>query len=90
MIFADLISNYKSLTGLYHVSSEPIDKLELLKLINEAYQADVEIEPFEDFKIDRSLDSTKFRQETGFCPASWREMINRMANDSTPYKKWRK
>lgn len=87
---ANLIQNNNDLNGLYHVSSAPINKLELLNLLNKAYQAEVEIEPFEDFRIDRSLDSTKFRQETGFSPASWKEMIERMANDPTPYQKWRK
>lgn len=89
-IIADLIENHQNLSGLYHVSAEPINKFELLELINEAYQADIEIEPFADFKIDRSLDSTKFRKETGFNPLSWREMIKIMADDPTPYDKWRK
>jgi len=89
-IIADLIENHPNLSGLYHVSAEPINKFELLELINEAYQADIEIEPFTDFKIDRSLDSTKFRKETGFNPPSWREMIQKMAEDPTPYDEWRK
>lgn len=89
-IIADLIENHKNLSGLYHVSSEPINKFELLKLINEAYKVEAEIEPFEDFRIDRSLDSTKFRNETGIEPVSWREMIKIMADDPTPYDEWRK
>lgn len=89
-IIAALIENHKNLSGLYHVSSEPINKYELLRLINEAYQAGVEIEPFDDFRIDRSLDSTKFRKETGIFPADWPEMIKRMADDKTPYDEWRK
>lgn len=89
-IIADLIENHRNLSGLYHVSAEPINKFELLELINEAYQTDIEIEPFADFKIDRSLDSTKFRNETGFNPLSWREMIKIMADDPTPYDEWRK
>jgi dTDP-4-dehydrorhamnose reductase len=89
-IIADLIHNHKDLAGLYHVSGEPINKLELLKLLNKEYRAEVEIEPFDDFRIDRSLDSSKFRQEIGFSPASWEKMIERMANDPTPYQKWRK
>jgi dTDP-4-dehydrorhamnose reductase len=89
-IIAGLIENYKHLNGLYHISAEPINKYELLKLINEAYNAGVEIEPFADFWLDRSLDSTKFREATGFQPASWREMIRLMADDRTPYDEWRK
>jgi dTDP-4-dehydrorhamnose reductase len=89
-IIADLIENHKNLSGLYHVSAEPIDKYDLLKLIKDAYHAEIEIEPFEDFQMDRSLDSAKFREATGFCPASWQEMIKRMADDATPYGEWRK
>ncbi len=47
---------------------------------------DVEIESFEEFKIDRSLNSDKFRKLTGFEPQSWEEMINKMADDKTPYQ----
>jgi len=89
-IIADLIENHSDLSGLYHVSSESINKYELLKLINEAYQAQVEIEPFIDFRIDRSLNSAKFRTETKFYPLTWAEMIKKMADDPTPYDEWRK
>ncbi|HYP50354.1 MAG TPA: hypothetical protein VEQ34_05375, partial [Pyrinomonadaceae bacterium] len=86
----DLIVKHKNLTGLYHVSSEPIDKYRLLCLVRDAYKMDVEIEPFDDFKIDRSLNSEKFRAATGFRPESWEEMIRKMAEDSFPYEAIRK
>jgi len=86
-IIGDLIDNYPNLQGLYHISSEPINKYDLLNLVNEAYGAEIEIEPFEDFVIDRSLDSTRFRKITGFQPLNWREMINKMASDDAPYSK---
>lgn len=89
-IIADLIVKHKDLSGLFHVSAEPINKFELLKLIKAAYRADVEIEPDTDFRIDRSLDSTKFRLATGFQPASWKKMIGQMAADPTPYDDFRK
>ncbi len=86
-IIGDLIDNYPLLQGLYHISSEPINKYDLLNLVNEAYGAQIKIEPFEDFVIDRSLDSTRFREITGFQPLNWREMINKMASDDAPYSK---
>lgn len=85
-ILAGLIENHPKLHGLFHVSSEPISKYDLLKLIMDAYHVNVEIEPFDDFDIDRTLDSTKFREATGFTPKSWREMIERMAEDDTLYQ----
>jgi len=87
-IIADLIENHPNLSGLYQVSSEPINKYELLKIIRDAYQADIRIEPFEEFVIDRSLDSTKFRDAVGFKPLEWHEMIEIMAADNAIYKKY--
>ena len=89
-IIAGLIVNHKDLSGLYHVSSEPIDKFRLLCLIRDAYNPNIEIEPFDDFRIDRSLNSAKFRSATGFIPESWEEMIRKMAEDSFPYERVRK
>jgi len=86
-IMSNLIENHPDLCGLYHVSSEPINKLNLLRLINEAYQAKIEIEPFEDFIIDRSLNSQKFKEATGFEPTNWIEMIKKMAADNAIYQK---
>ncbi len=94
IVLADIIKNlifeHPKLSGLYHVSSDPINKYDLLKLLNKAYGANIEIERDEDFKIDRSLDSTKFRNLTGFIPASWEYMVEQMANDPTPYELWRR
>lgn len=87
-IIADIIKNHGRLAGLYHVSSEPINKFDLLTLIKAEYNLDINIEPFEDFKIDRSLDSTRFKVETGFSPQPWKSMIKAMAADPTPYEKW--
>lgn len=89
-IISDIIRNHAGLHGIYHVSSEPINKFVLLGLLNKYYKADVVIEPFEDFIIDRSLDSSAFRQTTGFSPLGWEHMIEQMAADPTPYETWKK
>ena len=88
-IIYELIVNFRDLSGLYHISSEPINKFELLRLIKEAYNIEIEIEPYEDFKIDRSLDSAKFRNETGFDPPGWERLVEMMADDPTPYDIWK-
>ena len=89
-IISDLIKRFPNLTGLFHISSNPINKYDLLNLVKKEFNVNIEIKPSEDFVIDRSLDSTKFRNLTGFTPSSWEEMIKKMANDPTPYDKWRK
>ncbi len=88
-IIRDLIFEQPDLYGLFHVSSEPINKFELLGLVRSAYDVEIEIEKFADFAIDRSLDSSRFRRLTGFAPRSWPEMVEMMANDPTEYDKWR-
>ncbi len=86
-ILSDLMLNHPELKGLYHISSEPINKYDLLVLVKKYFQIEVELEKDEKFKIDRSLDSSKFRQITGFQPQSWNEMIKKMAQDKKLYSK---
>lgn len=85
-----VLENHRDLSGTVQVSSEPIDKYTLLREIAEAFGAPIEVEPEDETQIDRSLDSSAFRQLTGFEPPSWPDMVREMANDSTPYDTWRK
>lgn len=84
-IIRHLIVDHPKLNGVYHLSSEPISKFDLLNLMNEAFTADVSIEPFDDYRVDRSLDSSRFRAATSFSPPEWPEMVKQMAADPTPY-----
>jgi len=70
-----------NLNGLYHLSSEPISKFELLKIVNEVYGKNLKIIPFENIKEDRSLNSTKFRSLTNYQPPEWNILINSMYED---------
>lgn len=88
-ILSAVIRDHPNLSGLYHVSSDPITKFDLLRLIKSAYDLDVEIEPSDEVKIDRSLNSTKFREATDIQLAGLPEMVERMAKDATTYEKWR-
>lgn len=87
-IIVSLITDHKELSGLYHIASDPINKFDLLTLVNEYYNASVNIEASEEFKIDRSLDASRFNKLTGFVPEPWEEMIRKMAADMTPYDNW--
>jgi dTDP-4-dehydrorhamnose reductase len=84
-IIADILENHPALSGLWHVSSDPISKYELLKLVNDAMKLGVAIERDNDFICDRSLSSARFRNATGFTPPSWERMIAEMVADDTPY-----
>lgn len=67
-----------ALSGVYHLSASPIDKYSLLKLIAEIYRKTIRIDPNVEFSINRSLDSTRFRQATGYQPDEWPALIRRM------------
>ena len=88
-VISELIARKNRLEGLYHVSSEPINKFELLCLLKDEYKIDIEIKPFEEFKIDRSLNSEKFRKAVGFQPIDWRKMVKLMVNDQFAYEKYK-
>jgi len=66
------------LHGLYHVSAEPINKFDLLTLVAKVYGKQIEIDPDEEVIIDRSLDSVRFREATGYTPSSWAALVNSM------------
>ncbi|HCJ9895222.1 TPA: SDR family oxidoreductase [Escherichia coli] len=86
---AEVIHNYiisnAACCGLRHLSVEPINKYELLSLIKTIYSHNIEILDSKDLTIDRSLDSSLFRQETGFEPLCWPELIEKMNDEYNKY-----
>jgi dTDP-4-dehydrorhamnose reductase len=80
-IVTDRVIPNEGLTGLYHVSTAPISKYELLRLVMERYGKRIRIERDEAFVCDRSLDSSRFRKATGYQPPPWPEMVSRMRAD---------
>lgn len=77
-VMRDFVIPNPSLRGVYHVSAEPIDKHALLQLLARVYGKTTPIEPDGKLVIDRSLDSTRFRQATGYQPAPWPELVRQM------------
>lgn len=77
-IIHDHVIPNPDLHGLYHVSAEPINKFDLLSLVSKEYGKKIEIRQKDDFVIDRSLNSGRFRSATGFKPQPWVELIRRM------------
>lgn len=68
-----------ALGGLWQVGSDAISKYELLKFAQEAFAWKGEIIPDDNLILDRSMNSTRFRQETGYQPPSWESMIREMS-----------
>jgi dTDP-4-dehydrorhamnose reductase len=89
-VIGDVIADQPELHGVWHVAAEPINKFDLLTMVKHAYGLDIEIAPDEYFVCDRSLNGSRFNQATGFIPRPWPEMIERMAQDTTPYENIRR
>ncbi|NSY35193.1 SDR family NAD(P)-dependent oxidoreductase [Pseudoalteromonas sp. JC28] len=83
-LLIDRILPNTDISGLYHLSVNPIDKFTLLSLISDIYGHNIEIYPSETFKIDRSLNSSKLRKELALNTPAWPELIEYMNMD---YKK---
>lgn len=77
-VVRDFVLSRRELTGLYHVSATPINKLELLRLIAKLYGKKIDLIPDDSFVIDRSLNGSRFSYETGYVAPDWEEMISLM------------
>ena len=80
-IIEKLLVQHPHASGLYHVSSAPISKLELLTKIKRKLELPVQIVPDESLSIDRSLDSSRFRKEFDYMPPTWDSMLDELIND---------
>ena len=77
-LIRDYVIPRPGMRGLWHVSSAPIAKYDLLHLVKRAYGRDNEIVADDRLVIDRSLDSSRFQAETGWRPKSWEALVNTM------------
>ncbi|MFO0107998.1 MAG: dTDP-4-dehydrorhamnose reductase family protein [Burkholderiales bacterium] len=77
-LIRDYVIPHPELYGVYHVSAEPINKFDLLTLVAQTYGKTIDISVDDQLVIDRSLDSTRFRQATGFAPNPWPDLIRSM------------
>jgi len=80
-IVEGLLVEYPKASGVYHVSSDPISKYDLLVLIKEKMALSVTIEPDDAYQCDRSLDSSRFRMEFQYSPPAWEEMVGELVSD---------
>lgn len=79
-IIRDFVLPNPELYGLFHVSSSPISKYELLKIVKTAYNKNVDLLPDDGVVINRSLDCSRFMNATGYQPPEWTEMVASMSS----------
>ena len=69
------------LKGLYQVSSKPISKYDLLKLIANIYKKNIKIKKNTSVRKKLVLNSTKFTKKTKYRVKSWVKQINIMKKE---------
>ncbi len=72
----------KEVKGLLNIGTKKIDKFSLLGLVkHEFHRDDITIIPYDAFRCDRSLDTTKMRN-LGISTPNYPQMIKEMARDT--------
>ena len=87
-ILEQIITKHPNLCGLYHLAAEPISKYDLLMKIKKEFDLNIEIDPVDGEISDRSLNGSRFYNDTGIKVPSWDAMIHELAIDTTPYRRY--
>jgi dTDP-4-dehydrorhamnose reductase len=77
-----ILEKHPQASGLYHLSAAPINKYDLLTKLRERLAAQVDIVPVDEPRIDRSLDSTRFRRVFSYKPPEWDAMLDELAGET--------
>lgn len=77
-VMLEVVIPQPQLAGLFHVSVAPIDKYTLLQKVADVYGKQITIVPNDSLVIDRSLDSTRFQDASGYAPPDWDQLIRQM------------
>jgi dTDP-4-dehydrorhamnose reductase len=74
-----IIVQEPDISGLYHVSAEPISKLDLISELNTTLGLGCEVEAVNGPRVNRALDASRFRARTQIDIPSWPAMIADLA-----------
>lgn len=77
-VVRDYVLSNNTLIGVYHVGGECISKYEVLKLISVVYRKQIEIVSDDKLVINRSINSDRFCEATGYIAPKWPELIETM------------
>lgn len=86
-VIKDYVFPTRELQGLYHVSSTPISKLELLLIIAKQYGKNIDITSDDGLVINRSLAAHRFNAVTGYSAPAWPALIQSMYRDYNGLKR---
>lgn len=78
-IIEKILLYFPDASGLYHLSSKPIDKFNLLVSLNNLLGNPTTITENVDFNCDRSLSSQRFKETFNYTPPEWPFMLAELA-----------
>lgn len=79
-VIVRMLTRFQDASGMFHVSSDPISKHDLLVRLARRLGKAIDIIPDDQFQCDRSLDSTRFRQRFDYTPPTWDDMIDELSD----------
>jgi len=75
-----IICHYPALHGVYQLAAAPISKYDLLKTLAQKLQRrDIEVEPYDDFVCDRSLNGELLARTIDYQAPDWDTMLSELA-----------
>lgn len=86
-ILAERVFPNPNLSGVFNIAAEPISKYELLLIVRDVYEKEIEIIPDGIVAINRSLNSSTFRELTGYSPPNWRELVELLQSTRPDFNK---
>jgi dTDP-4-dehydrorhamnose reductase len=84
-VIKQVIEVQPTLSGLYQVASNRINKFDLITQLNESLHLGLSIAKNTEFMCDRSMDGTEFTNLTNIHIPSWEEMLTEFAADQDFY-----
>jgi dTDP-4-dehydrorhamnose reductase len=81
-IIRDLVESHRGLGGVFHVSSDPINKHDLLLALRDVLALPTTIRGVDTPRINRVLDSSRFRDATAIQIPGWGDMLTHYERQS--------
>ena len=89
-LLEQIILQQPDLSGIFHLASQPINKYELLlQCKNQLNWLDIDLQPQDDFIIDRSLDGSELNAVMKWQIPTWTKMIDDLCRDWIWYQPFR-
>lgn len=83
-VVKDIITNHKSLSGLYQLASEePVSKYDLLCQINESFKLGIDIVRDSSFETMPTLNGSRLKSAMSLELPGWKEMLDELAAEKS-------